>query len=210
MPAAKDVFGTKVNLLSQGVTQNFTAKNSLTLQGTAMTQVAILARLAAITGRDTASTNAKAAWTAALAAKTAAMPADEKFVAELITVIKSTFGAGSPVLASFGIAAPKAKAALTTIQKAISTALSKNTRVARGTMSAKERQSITTTGKPGVVVVGPDGSPLLTVSPVAPGSSAAPTVTVGAGSAPAANSASGSTAGAAPATVAPAGSTSNS
>ncbi len=139
--------------------------------------------MAAITGRDQAAANAKSAWTAALKTKTTALPADEKFVAALITVIKSTFGEDSPLLASFGIATPKPKAARSTLQKAVSTALSKNTRVVRGTMSAKERQSITTSGKPGLVVVAPTGEPLLTVAPVPPGSSASPTVTVGAAAA---------------------------
>lgn len=218
MPAAKDVFGTKVNLLTQGMTKNFTPKNNLTVLGQVMTQVQILAQLTAISGRDSAANDAKNSWTLAVAAKKTAMPTDKKFVAGLISVIKSTFGDGSPLLASFGIANPKPKAARTTLQKAVTTALSANTRVVRGTKSAKAKAAITAAGKPGVVVVGADGQPLLTVGPVAPGSSAPPVVVVGAAAAaasatpdtsPAASAATGSTAdAAAPAAAATAPSTS--
>jgi hypothetical protein len=203
MPASKDVFGSKVNLLSQGMTTNFTPKNSLTVLGQAMTQVQIVAQLTAIKGRDTAANLAKSAWTVAVAAKKNAMPEDKKFVAALIAVIKQTFGDASPLLASFGIALPKPKTARTAIQKAVTTALSKNTRVVRGIMSAKERQSITTTGKPGVVVVAPSGQPLLTVGAVPPGSSAPPTVTVGA-TPPAASSTPDASTGTGSPTAAPA------
>src|SRR5208283_3555860 len=105
------------------------------------------------------------------AALKAAQPAGEQFVSALITVIKQTFGPDSPLLASFGIAPPKPKAARSAVQKAVATALAANTRVVRGTKSAKAKKAITTSGKPGLTVVGPSGEPLLTVGAVPPGSS---------------------------------------
>jgi hypothetical protein len=215
MAVNKDAWGSKLNLLSQGMNQNFTPKNSLMVAGTSMTQAQILAQIAAVYLLDTNVINSKNSWQANVAANRTGKPAATKWVAALVTAIKSALGESSPLLASFGIAAPKTKVARTAIQKAVTDALSKNTRVARGTKGAKQKAAITTTGKPGVVVVGVDGQPLLSVSPVQPGSGAPPTVTVAAstvGSAPAAGSASGSTAVAAAPTTTPAGSanTSNS
>jgi hypothetical protein len=170
----------KVNLLIAGMNKNFTAKNSVTVQGTAMTQGQILTQLALLAPLLGNVVSTKSAWTAAVAAKTAGLPAIETFVGQLISALKNTLGESSPLLASFGIATPKAKTALTAVQKAISTALAANTRVVRGTMSAKKKQTITAAGKPGVTVVGPSGEPLLTVGAVPPGSGALQTVVVGA------------------------------
>jgi hypothetical protein len=102
----------------------------------------------------------------------------------LIAALKTTFGKNSPVLASFGIAAPKPRAPRAALEQAISTALAANTRAVRGTLTAKQRQAITATGKPGLTVLGPNGKPLLTVAPVAPGSREPQMVTVGAEAGP--------------------------
>ncbi len=176
----KGSFTNKVNMLIAGITKNFTVKNSLTVNGTSMTQVQLLAQLGTLVTLIGNVTDTKAPWTAAVAAAKAGLPAGEQFVAELITAIKQTLGKNSPLLTSFGIATPKPKAARTAVQKTVSTALAANTRVVRGTKSVKAKKSITTSGQPGVTVVGPSGQPLLTVGAVPPGSSAAPTVTVGA------------------------------
>jgi hypothetical protein len=188
-----------INLLIAGMTKNFTAKNSLFVGGSSMTQVQILAQLGAEVTLAGNVTDTKNAWSAAVAAEKSGEAANLKFNANLIAAIKQAFGPDSPLLASFGIATPKPKAALTAVEKAVSTALAANTRVVRGTKSAKQKQAITTTGKPGLTVVGPSGQPLLTVGPVSPGSSEPATVTVGsaaAGSTPEASTATGNTAGA--------------
>jgi hypothetical protein len=183
------------------MTKNFTAKNSLLVGGSTLTQVQILAQLAALATLIGNVADTKSAWSAAVAAMNSGDVAGSEFTANLIAAIKQAFGKGSPLLASFGIATPKPKTALTAVQKAVATALAANTRAVRGTKSEKQKLAITTSGKPGVTVVGPSGEPLLTVGPVAPGSSEPPTVTVGAAaggaaSTPAASTATGNTAGA--------------
>ena len=200
MATSKASVTNKVNLLIAGMNKNFTAKNSLTVGGQSMTLAQIVAQLAAEVTLIGNVTDTKSAWSAAVAAVKAGATANSLFVANLIAAIKQAFGPSSPLLASFGIATPKPKAALTAVQKAVSTALAANTRVVRGTKSEKQKQAITTSGKPGVTVVSPSGEPLLTVGPVAPGSSAPPTVTVAASAATVSGStpaATGSTAGAA-------------
>jgi len=189
----------KVNLLIAGLNKNFTAKNTITVGGQSLSVTQILAQLAPLATLEGNVVDTKNAWSAVVAAKTAGLPAIEKFVAQLIAALKTTLGEGSPLLASFGIAVAKPLAALSAVAKAVSTALALNTRVVRGTKSAKQKQAITTTGKPGLTVVGPSGQPLLTVGPVSPGSSEPATVTVGsaaAGSTPEASTATGNTAGA--------------
>jgi hypothetical protein len=180
------------------MTKNFTAKISLLVGGSNMTQVQILAQLAALATVIGNVTDTKSAWSAAVAAEKAGDVASKQFTTNLIAAIKQALGPSSPLLASFGIAPPKPKAARSAVEKAVSTALAANTRAVRGTKSAKQKQAITTTGKPGLTVVGPSGEPLLTVGPVPPGSSEPATVTVGsaAGSTPEAGSATGNTAGA--------------
>ena len=145
-----------------------------------MTLAQIMAQLAPLATLEQNVVDTKDAWVAAVAAKKSGLPPIEKFVGLLIAAIKNTLGPESPLLASFGIATPKPKAALTAVQKAVSTALAANTRVVRGTKSAKQKQAISAAGKPGVTVVGPSGEPLLTVAAVPPGSGATQTVVVGA------------------------------
>jgi hypothetical protein len=185
-----------VNLLIAGMNKNFTAKNSLLIGGTSMTQVQILAQLAAEVTLIGNVTDTKNAWSAAVAAMKSASAANSSFDANLVAAIKQAFGPSSPLLGSFGIATPKPKAVRSAVEKAVATALAKNTRVVRGTKSAKQKQAITLAGTPGLTVVNSSGEPLLTVGPVAPGSGAPPTVTVAAAVAdsPAASTATGPTA----------------
>jgi hypothetical protein len=185
----KNVLLNKVNLLIAGLNKNFTAKNSITVGGTSMTLAQILAQLAPLATLEQNAVDTKNAWEAAVAAKKSGLPPIEKFVGLLIAALKNTLGPESPLLASFGIATPKPKAPRSSVQKAVSTALAANTRVVRGTKSAKQKQSISAAGKPGVTVVGPSGEPLLTVAAVPPGSGATQTVVIGAAAgAPGANS----------------------
>jgi hypothetical protein len=83
--------------------------------------------------------------------------------------VKATFSTGSPVLQAFGftVTTPKKPSSTT---KAIALAKSKQTRAARGTASAKQKQSVTTAGSPGLQLVGPNGQPItgLFPAPVAP------------------------------------------
>jgi hypothetical protein len=179
----KSALADRANQLSAGVTKNFTAASTLAVGGQVLTQAQVLKGLAGTVALHSATTDAESAWRAAVAAQRQGLPALDEFVADLIASLKSAFGKNNPILASFAIAPPKARAARTTLQTAISTALAANTRAVRKTMSAKQRQAITATGKPGLTVVGPDGKPLLSVAPVAPGSREVQKVTVGAASA---------------------------
>jgi hypothetical protein len=150
----------KITVLEAGFNKDFTAKNSLTLSGTAMTQVQILAQLGGYEDLYTAVATAKSALKVAEAALTAALPGIQTFIEGLVAAVKGVLGPRSPLLADFGIAVPTAKAPRTAAQKAVSAALMKQTKAVRGIIGAKQRAKITVSGTPGIVVVGPNGAPL--------------------------------------------------
>ena len=201
-----------------GITKDVPAKTSLTVGGNSMTQAQILAQLASIKALFDAITAAKNTVTTAVAAKNAGSLAAKQFMADLKKSVEAQFGSSSAELPDFGIALPKPKAARTAAQKAASAAKAEQTRLARGTMGKAQKAAVTVTGAPGVVVVGPDGEPLVGVTkggPTAPapipvsGSSASGTpvaasppalntpsvATAPAGSTPGGSTASGSSAG---------------
>lgn len=171
--ATKSVVGVakKVNLMEAGFTKDFTAKMSVTVFGTAMTQVQVLAQLASIDALNTAVANAKSALKVAEAAVTAGLPTTRTFLEGLEAAVKAQFGVRSPLLADFGIGVPAAKSTRTAAQKAVSAALMKQTKAVRGIIGSKQRAGITVSGTPGIVVVGPDGAalPVSVLPPTPPG-----------------------------------------
>jgi len=98
-------------------------------------------------------------------------------VAQLKTYLLATWGKGNPQLASFGFA-PKPRTPLSSEQQALKTANATLTRKARGTKGSKQKLEVTTQGKPGLVLVDADGTPMPGVlkGPTAPGLPAEPTV----------------------------------
>jgi hypothetical protein len=186
-----------------GVTKNFTAKMTLTVGGQSMTQAAILAQLASIKGLFDAVTAAKNAAAAAVTAKNAGLQQAKQFMADLKKAVEAQFGSNSPQLLDFGISLPKPRPPRTAAEKAASAGLAVQTRAVRQTMGKVQKEDVTVSGKPGVVIVGPSGTPLVGVAqgapipptpvPVPAGSSTAAATPAPAGSAAPATPATGGT-----------------
>jgi hypothetical protein len=85
-------------------------------------------------------------------------------------VFGSHWGRSNPLLEDFGIRPDKPRRKLTAAQKAIATAEGVRTRRARGSYtSKKQRQQITTAGKPGLSLVDPQGNVKAIEPPAPPG-----------------------------------------
>ncbi len=164
----KKTFLAAVLAMIAGVTKDLTAKMSLTVGGVVMTQAAILAKLASIQALFDNITAAKNSMTTAVAAKNAGAQAAKQFMADLKKAVEGQFGSAGAQLPDFGIALPKPKATRTSAEKAASAGLATQTRAVRGTKGKAQKAEITVTGKPGVVIVGPTGVPLVGVTKGAP------------------------------------------
>ena len=164
-----------------GFQKDFTAKQSLTVEGTAMLQPAILAQLKAELAVITDADDARNALAAKVAVKKAGAAGTKSFLSQLEAALKTAFGSGNPQLQDFGIAPPKAKKALTVEQKALSVAAAKGTKKARGIIGKNQRAKITTQGKPGLAVVDAQGNvvPGALTGPTPPGSGTPATVNAG-------------------------------
>jgi hypothetical protein len=158
----------RITAMQAGFTKDFTAKQSLAVDGDTMLQPAILTMLATDLSLITNAENARTALAAAVAAKKAGMAQVLKDLANLEAALKQAFGSGAPQLQDFGIKPPKARKALTVEEKALSVASAKGTKKVRGIIGKSQRVAITTQGRPGLVVVNPDGS-------LAPGALTGPT-----------------------------------
>lgn len=175
---AGSVVVVRINAMVAGFQKDFTAKQSLTVEGTPMLQPAILSQLAADLALITNTENARNALAVAVAAKKAGAAGTTLFLSQLDTALKTTFGLGSPQLQDFGIAPPKAKKQLTVEQKALSVAAAKDTKKVRGIIGKNQRAAITTQGKPGLAVVDAQGNVVsgALTGPTPPGSGTPVTV----------------------------------
>ena len=196
----------RIMAMQAGFQKNFTAKQSLPVEGVAMLQPAIIGQLGAELQVVTDAESARNTLTQKVAARKAAAPGTQKFLAALESALKSQFGSGDPRLQDFGIKLPKPRKKLTAEEKTLAVAAARDTKQARGIMGKKQRASITTTGKRGLALVNPEGGIVtgLLTGPTPPGSGtpvSKPTPVT----APAPASAPASTAGTPAATPAPAG-----
>jgi hypothetical protein len=188
----KEAAAVVVNRLTSmvaGFQKDFTAKQSLTVDGTSMLQPAILSQLAADLALLTDAENARNALAVAVAAKKAGAAGTTLFLSQLEKALETAFGSGNPQLQDFGIAPPKTKKQLTVEQKALSVAAAKGTKKVRGIIGKNQRAQITTQGKPGLAVVDPQGNvvPGALTGPTPPGSGTPVTVNpaaVGSGNGP--------------------------
>ncbi|HUB06804.1 MAG TPA: hypothetical protein VMB50_07385, partial [Myxococcales bacterium] len=164
----------RLTAMAAGFNKDFTAKQSLPVEGTTMLQPAILSQVATYLGIVNDAENARTALASKVAAKKAAMPDITKFLAALETSLKSAFGSGSPELQDFGIAPPKTKKQPSAQTKAVATANAKATKAARGIIGKNARSKITTTGTPGIVITDAQGNvvPGLSTGPIPPGAKA--------------------------------------
>jgi hypothetical protein len=160
----------QIDALETGTTQNIVGKATVTIATVAMTAAQINAKLgqgdtlyAAVVAARTQLDTAMAAWKAA-------EPGLRAFVTAYIDVLKGIFGAGNPILKTFGIVIKaRSKPSAETTAKAV--ALRKETHEVRGPTSKKQRAAITTQGTPGLVLVSPTGQPIpgALAGPIPPG-----------------------------------------
>ena len=192
-PKTVSVVQNRITAMQAGFTKDFTAKQSLAVDGNTMLQPAIMSMLATVLSLITNAETARTALAAAVAAKKAGMAQVLKDLDNLEAALKAAFGSGAAQLQDFGIKPPKARKALTAEEKALSVAAAKGTKKVRGIIGKSQRAAITTQGKPGLVLVSPDGSlvPGALTGPTPPGSGTPVAVTVT--PAPASSSAGGST-----------------
>ncbi len=150
----------KIAAMMAGTTKDIVGKATVTVAGTAMTAAQINAKLGAAAPLYAAVTSDRKTLKTDLAAWEAALPGLKTFMTQYADALKGMFGAGSPQLADFGINPRKAPAKRTAEQKAVSSALAKQTKAVRGPTTAKARAKITTQGTPGLVLVSPEGTPI--------------------------------------------------
>ncbi len=161
----------RIDAMSKGFQKDFTPANSFLVDGTSLTQPVIVSRLSGYEKTIEAADGAKAAWQAAVAAKREATAAADALLRELTAVVRSTLGKGNPQLPDFGIALPKARQKPDAETTAVAVGKRRDTRGVRGTKGKQQALAITTAGKPGVALVGPDGKivPGLLRGPIPPG-----------------------------------------
>ncbi len=146
-----------------GVQSQFPAKSTVNLAGQSFTP----AQLAAVFGTAVTAISAVAPVRAQLAQlvqqqRTAILAARTLYVV-LRQFVEATFGKGSPVLAAFGFSTRKPRQP-SVETKALGKAQAKLTRHARGTLGKRQKQTLTSSGSPGLVLYGPDGKPILGVT----------------------------------------------
>jgi hypothetical protein len=146
------------------------AKSTLTLNGQSVTLAAFLTGLNQAITAFGAVTTARAQWASALSARQPLMTAALASVSALKQYLIVTYGKNATMLVQFGFA-PKKPVVLTPEKKAIAVAQGRLTRKARGTMGPKAKLNVTAAGKPGLVLVAADGTPIPGVvqGPSAPG-----------------------------------------
>jgi hypothetical protein len=164
----------KIDALEAGTTKDIIGKATVTVLGVAMTAAQINAKLGTADTLYAAVANAKTALKAALAAWDAAVPGLKAFIKSYEGALKGVFGADGVQLLDFGIN-PVKPPVRSAEEKAVSAALAKRTRGTRGTLGKNQRESTTTQGKPGLVLVDPSGTPIpggLVTGPTPPGATA--------------------------------------
>jgi hypothetical protein len=160
--ATSNVFLTAIQTLIAGLTNNLPSSlRSMNVGGNSMTIAQVLAQLQTALQMLTNVTTTKQAWQAAVAAKKVGLPTARSFYENVIANLKQAIGiTNTASLAPFGIAPPKARSKPSSDTRAIAHAKSLATRAARGTMGSKQKAAITTTPKPTVQVVAPNGGPV--------------------------------------------------
>lgn len=149
-------FETELTEVDAGILKDVPVKTSLTINGTALAQPQIDAKLKGYLATFSA---AKQQYQTALAARIAITAEARDFFLQLKKTIIGYFGAQSPQLADFGFTPSKAKLPKTSAEKAVIAEKAKLTRKARGTTSKKQKATINPgVGSPAVGITG-SGTP---------------------------------------------------
>jgi len=142
---SKKTVATRAGNIITGLKANYpNTKQELTFGGGAIkiTVDDAIANMQAIVDNRSAATAAKAAAKAKVAEEDAKMPTLLAFMRALVAFIKLSFGADPTALATFDVAAPKARTPMTAEEKAVAVARREATRKARGTTGPKEKAKV--------------------------------------------------------------------
>jgi hypothetical protein len=142
------------NLIT-GLEKHLGPQGSLLVNGAKRTMREIVGTLRGRIAATTKVAVARDAVQRAVAEERTVLAATDAFVAHLRRAILVAFGSGSKALADCGIAPPKKRRALKTVEKVQAAAKGKATRKLRGTMGRRQREKIKADGKVSVVVTPP-------------------------------------------------------
>ncbi len=162
----------RLSSMQAGFQKDFTPKQSLPVDGTPMTQQAIIGQIGSYLQILSDVAGARNALAVKIAAKKAAMPAIHKLLSDLEIALKFTLGSKNPLLPDFGIQPPKSRKKPDSQTKALAAAAAKSTKRARGIIGKNQRAQITAQGKPGLALVDAQGNvlPDALTGPLPPGS----------------------------------------
>ncbi len=162
-------FVAKITAMIGGFLKVFTPNMTFTVNGAPLTQGQIVQKLQGFVATIGKVPQTKAAWRAAVAAKNAEHPVAKALLAQLTTMLKQTLGDMDAQLPDFGIEPPKPRAKPSVEKAAVAVGKRRGTRQVRGTKGRKQAEAITTTGTPGLALMGADGA-------VVPGALTGPTL----------------------------------
>ena len=150
----------KLKNLDAGVQKHLTAASLIPVNGQWLTQGQLHTQLTAWLQIFQDVDDAKAAVKAKLAVGARALPDIEEALPSMVVSFRNVFGSGSPKLAGSSVSPrKKARRKQTAAERIVSLAQWYATRKTRGTMG-KQHKAVTTAGKPGVIIVSPDGKQL--------------------------------------------------
>jgi hypothetical protein len=132
---------------------------NILLDGATVKVADLLAEIDAALATFSAVLEAQAVLRKAQADRTQAVASVWQRVLDLKLSLQTTFARTDPRVAEFGLQT-KARKPLTSEQKTLKTAKLRLTRKVRGTKGSRQKQEITAEGKPGLLLVGPDGTPM--------------------------------------------------
>lgn len=181
----KTVRAAAVSKLLAGAKKRFTnGAQQVPLGGVTMTIADATAKLQTVVDDRTAVVAAQATAKNAIAAEEAATPALDPLISAFEAFVRLTFGSDAGALADFGLEPHKVAAPLTAEQKAVAAVKREATRKARGTTSAKQKQTVKGNVTAALVVTpgpaAPAPAPVGGLAPTIP-AAAAPAVVVTSG-----------------------------
>jgi hypothetical protein len=131
----------------------------LRIGGVTLTTADLLGELDSALAKFPVAVVAQAALRQARAERTRAIASMRERVSDLRMYLLATFGSADPRLAAFGFE-PKVRRPLTSEQRTLKAARARLTRKVRGTKGPRQRREITAEGRPGLLLVAADGTPL--------------------------------------------------
>jgi hypothetical protein len=149
-----------------GVLKVLSATTSVSINGSAMTQAQIDAKVKGYLATIEAANTAWQQYQTALVARRNMQLEAHDFFLHLKKAIIALLGSQNPQLAEFGITAAKPMAAKTSAENALKAAKAGLTRKARGTTSKKQKLAINPMEGTPAVAIGPDGKTQVTAPTV--------------------------------------------